>query len=103
MDAKKTGQLIRSLRRDLGMTQLTLAEKLGVSDKAVSKWERGAGSPDISLLPSLSAALGADMEALLRGDMAEKSRSSGDMRRLQICLCPVCGHLLFSTDGADMR
>lgn len=45
------------------MTQLQLAEAVGVSDKAVSKWERGRGAPDISLLPALSEALGADTGA----------------------------------------
>ena len=41
MDQVKTGQLIRALRKKCGLTQLALAEQLGVSDKAVSKWERG--------------------------------------------------------------
>lgn len=41
MDQVKTGRLIRTIRTKLGLTQLTLAEQLGVSDKAVSKWERG--------------------------------------------------------------
>ncbi len=51
MDQMKTGGLIRTLRRRRGLTQLALAERLGVSDKAVSKWERGRGAPDIALLP----------------------------------------------------
>ena len=67
MDQVKTGKLIRSLRLKHHLTQLALAEMLGVSDKAVSKWERGCGAPDISLLPLLSQALGADTEVLLRG------------------------------------
>ena len=41
MDQAKTGRLIRALRTKLGLTQLALAKRLGVSDKAVSKWERG--------------------------------------------------------------
>ena len=41
MDQVKTGRLIRTMRTKLGLTQLALAERLGVSDKAVSKWERG--------------------------------------------------------------
>ena len=43
MDQMKTGALIRALRQRRGMTQLRLAERIGVSDKAVSKWERGPG------------------------------------------------------------
>ncbi len=46
MDQIKTGALIRTLRAEQGFTQRTLAEKLCVSDKAVSKWERGCGTPD---------------------------------------------------------
>ena len=51
MDQVKTGKLIRSLRQQKSLTQLALAEMLGVSDKAVSKWERGCGAPDISPSP----------------------------------------------------
>ncbi len=50
MDPIKTGELIRALRMELGMTQQQLAQRLHVGDKAVSKWERGAGCPDVSLL-----------------------------------------------------
>lgn len=46
MDQIRTGSLIRRLRLEQGMTQLALAERLGVSDKAVSKWKRGCGAPD---------------------------------------------------------
>ena len=54
MDNTKLGSLIRVLRREAGMTQRDLAETLGVTDKAVSKWERGLGCPDVSFLPQLS-------------------------------------------------
>ena len=57
MDQTKTGALIRAQRLRRGMTQLQLAGQIGVSDKTVSKWERGCGAPDIELLPALSAAL----------------------------------------------
>ena len=48
MDQIKTGALIRTLRLKRGMTQFALAEMIGVSGKAVSKWECGGGAPDIS-------------------------------------------------------
>ena len=67
MDQIKTGALIRAQRLRRGMTQMQLAEQIGVSDKTVSKWERGCGAPDIELLPALSAALGVDTTALLSG------------------------------------
>ena len=103
MDQVKTGKLIRSLRQQKSLTQLALAEMLGVSDKAVSKWERGCGAPDISLLPRLSQALDIDTEVLLRGELEENELSSGNLNKLKSYLCPDCGNLLFSTDSADVH
>ena len=71
MDQKKTGALIRVLRLEKGLTQQGLAELLGVSNRAVSKWERGLGSPDLSLLPALSLQLGVDLAGLLSGGLPE--------------------------------
>lgn len=102
MDQVKIGNLIRSLRQRKGLTQLALAEKIGVSDKAVSKWERGRGAPDISLLPLLSQALGVDAEALLRGDLEENDMNSGNMKNLKFYICPDCENLLFAADSADV-
>ena len=99
MNQEKTGALIRALRQRHHMTQLQLAEAVGVSDKAVSKWERGRGAPDISLLPALSEALGADTGALLRGDLEEKEMTNGNLKRMRFYVCPDCGNLLFSMDG----
>lgn len=50
MDAGKTGELIAQARKQKNMTQKQLAEALHISDRTVSKWERGAGFPDVSLL-----------------------------------------------------
>ena len=58
MDAKKTGTFIGMLRRQMGLTQAELAERIGVTDKAVSRWETGKGFPDLSLLQPLAAELG---------------------------------------------
>lgn len=60
------GNIIAELRREAGYTQKTLAEALNITDKAVSKWERGLSMPDVALLPRLSAILDADIELLLR-------------------------------------
>ncbi|MCI8553354.1 MAG: helix-turn-helix transcriptional regulator [Clostridiales bacterium] len=60
-------RLIQEKRKAGGMTQKQLAEKLGVTDKAVSKWERGIGCPDISLLMPLAKALGVPVQVLLNG------------------------------------
>ena len=102
MDQVKTGRLIRTMRTKLGLTQPALAEQLGVSDKAVSKWECDGGAPDISLLPLLSQALGVDTEALLRGDLEENDMTNGNMKKMRFYRCPACGNLLFSTDDADV-
>ena len=69
MDCAKIGELIRRLRREKGYTQRALAAEIGVSDKAVSKWERGLGCPDVSLLGALSAKLGVNLEELLAGEL----------------------------------
>lgn len=64
---KALGALIAENRKHMGMTQLELAEKLGVTDKAVSKWERNLSCPDISTLPLLAETLGLTVEELLQG------------------------------------
>lgn len=69
MDHSKIGNLIYRLRKENNMTQLQFAEKLHISDKAVSKWERGLGCPDVSLLSDLSQVFDVDLEKLLSGQL----------------------------------
>ena len=66
MDAKQMGIFISELRKENGMTQLQLANKLQVSDKAVSRWERGLGFPDISTLEPLAIALNISILELMQ-------------------------------------
>lgn len=64
---KKTlGMMIAELRKEQGMTQLELAEKMGVTDKAVSKWERDLSCPDINSLPNLAALLKVSVDELMQ-------------------------------------
>ena len=64
---KKTlGTMIAELRKEHGMTQLELAEKMGVTDKAVSKWERDLSCPDINSIPTLAEILGVSVEDLMQ-------------------------------------
>ena len=64
---KKTlGTMIAELRKQHGMTQLELAEKMGVTDKAVSKWERDLSCPDINSVPTLAEVLGVSVEELMQ-------------------------------------
>jgi len=71
VDRQKTGALIAQARKEQNMTQRELAERLHVSDRAVSKWERGSGFPDVSLLEPLAEVLGLNVLDLLRGEQAE--------------------------------
>lgn len=75
MDRTKTGALIAAARKEQNMTQKELAAALHVSDRAVSKWERGAGFPDISLLEPLADALGLGVLDLLRGERTEEANA----------------------------
>lgn len=67
MDAKTTGQFISFLRKEKGMTQKQLSEKLNVSDKAISRWETGRGFPDIESLQALSCEFSVSINELLYG------------------------------------
>ena len=100
MDHDKTGALIAARRRGLGLTQRQLAERLAVSDRTVSKWERGLGAPDVSLLPRLARELGVSIEALLAGEPEEQSPVGGSMKQCRYYVCPVCGGLTVSTSDA---
>ena len=72
MDAGKTGSFIAELRKEQGITQKQLAERLLVSDKAVSRWETGRGVPDIENLEALSRELDVSVAELLRGEHIEE-------------------------------
>lgn len=74
MDAKVTGCFIAQLRKELGLTQKELAEKLEVTDKAISRWETGEGLPDTSLLKPLAEILGVSVGELLSGRPMDDSQ-----------------------------
>ncbi len=73
MDIEKSGRLIYEERKKLGLTQKELAEKIGVTDKAVSKWEKGRGFPDVSLLKPLSKILNVSVTELIDGERTENN------------------------------
>ena len=68
MDPIRTGQLISKKRKELNITQKDLASKLHITDKAISKWERGLSFPDISMLIPLSEVLNISLYDLLKGE-----------------------------------
>ena len=67
MDAKKTGNFIAEKRKELNMSQKELAQHLHITDKAISKWERGLSFPDITILIPLSEVLNVSLYDLLVG------------------------------------
>ena len=80
MDAKAVGQRIARARREKGWTQRQLAEHLHISDRTVSKWERGAGLPDVALLVPLADALGLTVTELLDGAREPVPEAEGTLR-----------------------
>lgn len=102
MDCSKVGRLILTLRREKGMTQKTLAESLHVSDRTISKWERGIGCPDVSLLGQLSALLEVNVEKILAGDLELNHMDQGNMKKIKFYLCPDCGNIVCCTGEAEI-
>ena len=68
IETKQVGERISRLRQKQGLTQIALAEKLGVTSQAISKWERGQSFPDVSRLDELAELLGVAVAYLLMGD-----------------------------------
>lgn len=97
MPTTTTGMLIKALRQERGMTQAALAAQLHISDKTVSKWERDAGLPDVSLLPALADALNVLAETLLHGRIKNNQEDTGSMKRTNFYRCPVCGSIMTGT------
>ena len=95
-------QLIRQRRKELKLTQAALAERIHVSAKAVSKWERAAGMPDASIIPALSQALGVSAESLLSGRVNPNPPDGGNMKRIKFYQCPSCGNILTATGKAEL-
>ena len=102
MDCVKIGRLIYTLRTERRLTQQQLADCLNISDKAVSKWERGLGCPDISLLSELSEILEVDLKNLLSGEININDYIGGNMKNLKFYRCSVCGNIITEMSGASI-
>ena len=94
MDSYITGATIKNLREKKGITQAQLADLLGVSDKAVSKWETAKGLPDITLIEPLSKALSVSVMELISGDMVVNKNISANILRSKFYVCPICGNIM---------
>lgn len=75
MSTQSLGSIIASLRKEKGMTQRDLAQKMGATDKAVSKWERNLSFPDIASLPLLAEQLGISVEDLLEAKVSAREKN----------------------------
>ena len=97
MDNYITGATIKRLREAKGITQTQLAEQIGVSDKAVSKWETAKGLPDITLIEPLAKALGVSVMELMSGDTVINKNISSNILRSKFYVCPVCSNVIRTT------
>ncbi len=102
MDCVKVGKLILRLRKEHGLTQKQLADKMNLSDRTISKWERGLGCPDISLLHELSDVLNVNIEKILTGDLEPNRTDGGNIKRIKFYVCPTCGNILTATGEAKV-
>ena len=97
MNTYITAQTIKRLREAKGMTQSQLAEKIGVSSKAVSKWETSKGLPDISLIEPLSQALGVSVMELMSGETISNKNLSSNLVFSKFYVCPICGNIIHAS------
>ncbi len=97
MDNYITGSTIKRLREAKGITQEQLGEMIGVSSKAVSKWETAKGLPDITLLEPLAEALSVSVMELMSGNTVINKNVASNMLRSKFYVCPVCGNIIHST------
>ncbi len=98
MDAQKMGMFIAQQRKELGLTQAELAEKLYVTDKAISRWERGIGLPDINLLEPLAQALNVNLIELVQSKI-----KTGDTISIKEAETIVVDTIQLSTNGKSRR
>lgn len=93
---REIGDIIRKKREEKGLTQAQLAQTLGVTAKAVSKWETGAGLPDVALFEPLAAALAVSVTELFSGDAVKNHNRAANMMKTKFYVCPVCGNVVHS-------
>ena len=102
MDTGKIGEIIYNFRTEKKLTQKQLADAMHISDKTVSKWERGAGCPDVSLLPELCRFLGVNLEDMLSGELDKNDIVGRNMKKTVFYVCPECGNIISATAEANI-
>lgn len=94
MNYSMIGKIMKEQRVKKNLTQTELAEMIGVSDKAISKWETGKGLPDISLIEPLAKALGISMIELMNGECIFNKNKSSNMLHSRFYVCSLCGNII---------
>ena len=100
MDTYVTGQTIKNLREKKGLTQAELADMIGVSSKAISKWETAKGLPDITLIEAIANALSVSVMELMTGNTVVNKNISSNILRSKFYVCPLCGNIIRTTGDA---
>ena len=102
MDCGKVGALLLRLRKEKSLTQKQVAERLNLSDKTISKWERGLGCPDVNVLDELSNLFEVNIEGILQGDLEANRADAGNLRRVRFYVCRCCGNVIHATGNASV-
>ncbi|WP_308534280.1 helix-turn-helix transcriptional regulator [uncultured Peptoniphilus sp.] len=95
--------MIKELREKSKMNQKELAENLSVSDKTVSKWERGQGYTDIALLESIAKVFSISIAELISGVAVNNTNRAVNMMKSNFYVCSVCGNVIHSIGDVDVR
>ena len=103
MNQYVTGEVIKEMRKQKHMTQLQLADHLGVTDKTVSKWENGKGYPDIALLEPIADAFQISVTELISGNRIKNENVSANMLRSKFYVCPICGNAVHAMGDAVIQ
>lgn len=102
MNQYVTGAVIKELREKNRMTQAELADRLGVSDKTISKWETAKGYPDITLLEPIAKEFKISVTELISGNAVSNVNVAANMLRSNLYVCPVCGNIIHSMGEASV-
>lgn len=100
MNQYVTGAVIKELREKNKMTQLQLVDRLGVTDKTISRWETAKGYPDITLLEPIAEAFSVSVTELLSGNAVYNSNVSANVLKSKFYICPICGNVIHSMGEA---
>lgn len=102
LDCGKVGALLYRLRKEKNLTQKQVADQLNISDKTISKWERGLGCPDVNLLGELSRLFRVNVDKILAGDLEANGTEAGNLRHIKFYVCPTCANVISTTGNADI-